>query len=224
MLSFLLSSPCMPLQKDFSAEFALYSGVAVAKILNPASQRLRSCAVAKARRSCGCRFCQASTTFISRGRNWAIASARATLRRRRAHLPPCGPDPKCGRGRLVPPDRRLTLGGRVRSLRHASCQKLRDAQRRSCCNLNRGAPPRLRRCRSFHLHHRIERALGGGGIGIGDRFRQSDRRNLPGQSPFVLAPAARALSGRRCRRSRSSSDRFRPGRRLRPETRTLRCA
>src|SRR5262249_42198519 len=45
----------------------------------------------------------------------------------------------------------------------------------------------------LHLHHRIERALGGSGIGIGDRFRQGDRRNLPGQSPFVLAPAARAL-------------------------------
>jgi len=44
-----------------------------------------------------------------------------------------------------------------------------------------------------HLHHRIERALGGSGVGIGDRFRQDDRRNLPGQSPFVLAPAARAL-------------------------------
>src|SRR5512135_1293690 len=39
----------------------------------------------------------------------------------------------------------------------------------------------------LHLHHCIERALGGGGIGIGDRFRQGDRRNLPGQSPFVLA-------------------------------------
>src|SRR6185436_16763905 len=25
------------------------------------------------------------------------------------------------------------------------------------------------------------------------RFRQSDRRNLPGQAPFVLAPAARTL-------------------------------
>src|SRR5678815_786504 len=45
----------------------------------------------------------------------------------------------------------------------------------------------------FHLHHRIERALGGSGIGIGDRFRQGDRRYLPGQSPFVFAPAARAL-------------------------------
>src|SRR6188768_3491849 len=45
----------------------------------------------------------------------------------------------------------------------------------------------------FHLHHRIERAFGGGSIGIGDRFRQGDRRNLPRQSPFVLAPAARAL-------------------------------
>src|SRR5438552_18124306 len=45
----------------------------------------------------------------------------------------------------------------------------------------------------FHLHHRIERALGGSGIGIGDRFRQGDRRDLPGQTPFVLAPAARAF-------------------------------
>src|SRR5256714_9956480 len=45
----------------------------------------------------------------------------------------------------------------------------------------------------FHLHHRIERSLCGSGIGIGDRFRQDDRRNLPGQSPFVLAPAALAL-------------------------------
>src|SRR3954469_5788981 len=45
----------------------------------------------------------------------------------------------------------------------------------------------------FHLHHRIERALGGGGIGIGYRLGQSDRRNLPAQSPFVLTPAARTL-------------------------------
>ena len=45
----------------------------------------------------------------------------------------------------------------------------------------------------FHLHHRIERAFGGSGIGIGDRSCQGDRRNLPGQSPFVLAPAAHAF-------------------------------
>ena len=31
----------------------------------------------------------------------------------------------------------------------------------------------------FICHHRLERALGGCGIGIGDRFRQSQRRNLP---------------------------------------------
>jgi hypothetical protein len=41
-----------------------------------------------------------------------------------------------------------------------------------------------------HLHHRIERALGGSGIGIADRLCQRQRRNLPGQTPFVLAPAA----------------------------------
>jgi hypothetical protein len=45
----------------------------------------------------------------------------------------------------------------------------------------------------LHLHHRIERALGGSRVGVGDRFRQGDRRDLPRQSPFVLAPAARAL-------------------------------
>src|SRR5215216_137616 len=45
----------------------------------------------------------------------------------------------------------------------------------------------------FHLHHRIECALGGSAIGIGYRFRQSQRCNLPGQAPFVLAPAARTL-------------------------------
>ncbi len=46
----------------------------------------------------------------------------------------------------------------------------------------------------FHLHHRIERALGGSAIGIGYRFCQSQWCNLPGQAPFVLAPAARTLS------------------------------
>jgi len=45
----------------------------------------------------------------------------------------------------------------------------------------------------LHLHHRIERALGSSRIGVRDRLRQRDRGNLPGQSPFVLAPAARAL-------------------------------
>src|SRR5512134_2203500 len=45
----------------------------------------------------------------------------------------------------------------------------------------------------FHLHHCIESTLGGGGVGIGYRFGQSDRRDLPGQSPFVFAPAARTL-------------------------------
>src|ERR1700681_3980038 len=57
-------------------------------------------------------------------------------------------------------------------------------------------PARLLDCSDvdlFHLHHRIERALGDGGIGIGDRFRQDDRRNLPRQSPLVPAPAAHAL-------------------------------
>src|SRR5438309_2124387 len=45
----------------------------------------------------------------------------------------------------------------------------------------------------FHRHHRIERALGGSSVGTEDRIGQGDRRNLPRQSPFVLAPTARAL-------------------------------
>src|SRR3954454_13236544 len=45
----------------------------------------------------------------------------------------------------------------------------------------------------FHVHHGLERALSGSGIGIGDGFRQSQRRNLPRYAPFVLAPAARAF-------------------------------
>src|SRR5688500_7529984 len=44
-----------------------------------------------------------------------------------------------------------------------------------------------------HLHHRVERSLGGGAVGIGYCFGQSDRPNLPGQAPFVLAPPARAF-------------------------------
>ena len=61
-------------------------------------------------------------------------------------------------------------------------------------NLNRGR--RGLDCRDVDLyssHHGIERALRGSGIGIGDRFRQGDWRNLPGQTPLVPAPPARAL-------------------------------
>src|SRR3954470_11896993 len=45
----------------------------------------------------------------------------------------------------------------------------------------------------LHLHHGVEHALSGSGVGTGDGLRQHDRRNLPGQSPFVLAPAAHTL-------------------------------
>ena len=44
-----------------------------------------------------------------------------------------------------------------------------------------------------HRHHRVERTLGCGGIGTGDCLGQHDRRDLPGQSPLVLAPSALAL-------------------------------
>src|SRR5205814_5963697 len=38
-----------------------------------------------------------------------------------------------------------------------------------------------------------KRALGDSAIRIGYRLGQGDRRDLPGQAPFVLAPAASAL-------------------------------
>src|SRR3546814_2243827 len=44
----------------------------------------------------------------------------------------------------------------------------------------------------LHVHHRIERALGFSAAGR-HRFGQNARRDLPGDAPLVLAPAARAL-------------------------------
>jgi hypothetical protein len=44
-----------------------------------------------------------------------------------------------------------------------------------------------------HGHHRGERPAGGRGIGISDRFGECDRRDLPGEAPAVLAPAAGAF-------------------------------
>jgi hypothetical protein len=44
-----------------------------------------------------------------------------------------------------------------------------------------------------YRHHRLKRSLGGDGIGIGDCLREGDRRDLPGQTLLVLAPAACAL-------------------------------
>src|SRR5437016_7871961 len=62
-----------------------------------------------------------------------------------------------------------------------------DAPSTAACRFDRGD------INLGHLHHRIERALGGSAIRIGYRLGQGGRRNLPGQAPFVLAPAARAL-------------------------------
>ena len=44
-----------------------------------------------------------------------------------------------------------------------------------------------------HGHHRGERPPGGRGIGIRDRFGERDWRDLPGEAPAVLAPAAGAF-------------------------------
>src|SRR6476646_4903933 len=45
----------------------------------------------------------------------------------------------------------------------------------------------------LHRHHRVHRALGGGGVRIGYRLNQYARRDLPAQSELVLAPAAHAF-------------------------------
>ncbi len=45
----------------------------------------------------------------------------------------------------------------------------------------------------FHRHHRVEDSFGDGGIGVGIAFGESERRDLPGEAPFVFAPAALAF-------------------------------
>src|SRR5436190_11138583 len=44
-----------------------------------------------------------------------------------------------------------------------------------------------------HRHHRLERPLGRGLVGVGVGFEQYARRDLPGKAPAVLAPAAGAF-------------------------------
>src|SRR5689334_15785230 len=44
-----------------------------------------------------------------------------------------------------------------------------------------------------HRHHCLERTLGSRLVGIGVRFEEHARRDLPGEAPFVLAPAAGAF-------------------------------
>src|SRR5690349_24816230 len=39
-----------------------------------------------------------------------------------------------------------------------------------------------------HRHHRLERALGGGAVGVVERLDQHPRGDLPGHAPLVLAP------------------------------------
>src|SRR5690606_15625818 len=45
----------------------------------------------------------------------------------------------------------------------------------------------------LHLHHRFECSLCSSTIGIGRCFHENARRDLPGQTPLVLAPSAHAL-------------------------------
>src|SRR3954453_7138113 len=44
-----------------------------------------------------------------------------------------------------------------------------------------------------HRHHGFHGALRGGAIRVGRRLEQHARRDLPGEAPAVLAPAASAL-------------------------------
>src|SRR4051794_9858224 len=87
-------------------------------------------------------------------------------------------------------------GASAASDRKASPRRWRLRGKVTLIQLASSPPPRRLDGRDidlFHLHHRLECALGGGGIAIGDRLGQDDRRDLPAQSPFVLAPAALAL-------------------------------
>src|SRR3954454_11469234 len=45
----------------------------------------------------------------------------------------------------------------------------------------------------LHRHHRLECPLGGAAVGIVQRLEQHARRDLPGEAPLVLAPAALAF-------------------------------
>jgi hypothetical protein len=45
-----------------------------------------------------------------------------------------------------------------------------------------------------HRHHRLEGALGGSTIRVGDRFHQGVRRDPTRHAVFVLAPSARAFA------------------------------
>src|SRR6185312_15856365 len=45
----------------------------------------------------------------------------------------------------------------------------------------------------FHAHHRLEGTLCGRAVRIADGFHQCAWRDLPGQAPLVLAPAAGIL-------------------------------
>ena len=109
--------------------------------------------------------------------SWLTDRSSAAGQARRCSPPGRKPQVQ-GRGDSALPVR-CPLGFRNARLEDAT---LTAARRLDCRDVN-----------LFHLHHRIERAFGGSGIGIGDRFRQGHRRNLPGQSPFVFAPAAGAL-------------------------------
>ena len=98
---------------------------------------------------------------------------------------------------------------------------------RSKANLSRfsAAPRRLDRgdVDLLHIHHRIKRAFCFIAAGR-HRLGQHARRDLPGDAPFVLAPAALRFLGPHCRRWRSSSDRSLADRQWRSGTRRLRYA
>src|SRR5687767_12753778 len=70
----------------------------------------------------------------------------------------------------------------VRMGRGSGAERLTAARRFDCSDVD-----------FLHFHHRVERALSRSGIGICDRLSEGDRRDLPRQSPFVLAPPARAF-------------------------------
>ena len=136
----------------------------------------------------------------------AAALTAARSRRRRSAPRPAAPAP--------PPEPQDFERHQVK-LRSASTSSGRSPTR-ACPRFggfspavdDRAAPRRLDRgdVDLPHGHHRVERALCFVAAGR-HRLGQHARRDLPGDAPFVLAPAARRFPGRHCRRSRSSSGR-----------------
>ena len=154
------------------------------------------------RTSCGRRWRPAERSASAMGPGRSITCSPSAACRRRLEAAQAGASRRdeLGRVPMAPPRR------------GSSCDGTSAAPRR----LDRGNVDLL------HVHHRIKCALCFIAAGR-QRLGQDARRDLPGNAPLVLAPAALRSPGRHCRRWRSNSGRSLADRRWRSGTRRLRC-